>query len=73
MTSQDQHLFQSSKQCQDSQTIALVSTVTAQLSLLDCLPSILLTAENGKVFIQRLLIRKNNQLIDALLCVLMIH
>ena len=38
VTSHVQHLLHSSIQCQYSQTIVVITTVTAQLSLLDCLP-----------------------------------
>ena len=47
-----QHLLWSSKLCQYSQTIVFISTVTAQLSLHDCLPLLLLNAKNDLVFIQ---------------------
>ena len=52
VTSQVQHLLQSGIQCPYSQTIAVISTVTAQLSLLECLTPLLLTAQNGLVFVQ---------------------
>ena len=39
--------------CLYNQTIVLGSTVTAQLSLLDCLQPLLLTAQNWLVFIQQ--------------------
>ena len=60
------HLLMSSIQYQYSQTIVIVSTVTAQLSLLGCLPLILLTAQNGLVFIQiEAFNYKHNELVDA--------
>ena len=50
--SQGQHLSRSSILCQYSQTIVVVSTVTTQLPLIGCLPPLLMTAQNGPVFIQ---------------------
>ena len=52
VTSQVQHLLQLSIQCKYSQSIVVISTVTAQLSLFDCLSPLLQTAQNGLVFIQ---------------------
>ena len=52
VTNQVQHLLLSSIQSQYSQTIVVISTVTTQLSLLGCLPPLLLTAQNGLVFQQ---------------------
>ena len=51
-----------------TQTIVVAPTVPAQLSVLNCLPTRILTAQNGLVFIQTEafnLKKKNNQLIDA--------
>ena len=55
--SQVQYFLWSSIQVQSIQTILIISTVTAQLSILDCLPALLLMAQNGPVFIQRPLIK----------------
>ena len=64
ITSQVQYSVQSSTQCQNSQTIVVISTVTAQSSLLNCFSPLPLTAQNGLVFIQRPLILKYNKLTD---------
>ena len=70
VTNKVQHILPSSIQCQYSQTIMVISTVTAQLFLLDCLPSLLLTAQNGLVFIPTEAFNsKYNQLTDTFLCV----
>ena len=69
-TRQVQHLLLSSIQCHYSQTVVVALTVTAQLPLLGCLPLLLLSAQNGLVFIQTEASNlKYNQLIDAFQCI----
>ena len=66
VTSQVQHLLLLSIQCQYSQTIVVASTVTSKLSLLSCVPPLLLTTQNEPVFIQTEAFNlKYNPLIDA--------
>ena len=52
VTSQAQHLLWSNMQCQYGLTILVVSTVNAQLSLLDRLTPLPVTTQNGPLFIQ---------------------
>ena len=58
-TSQDHHLLWSGIKCQYSQTIVVVSTLTAQLSLLDYLPPLPLDYSEWTVFYRQRLLIKN--------------
>ena len=47
VNSQVQQFVLSSIQCQYSQVVVIVFNVTVQLSILGCLPPLLLTVQNG--------------------------